>query len=164
MMELIFDVSLFLILIFGVAEQFIFGELMHCVYEWFHGEVIELKNILKGLRVGEEVEDFENIKTKRGKLGIITKVVGYFEFIFFGILVLMMTLFFRESFTEAVFQLLPIMGGWIALKVFGNYHQWSGAVFGRASFYIFLLGSVLNIGIAILSAQAAIHLVTSLLR
>ena len=162
MRAVFFGITFLFILALGIPEQYLLSAFMGVVYDWFGDQVNKLKSELIGDRAKEEIENLDNIKIKRGKLGRITQAIGYFEFIFFAAFVLLAILFLRESFVNMFFQLIPIAGGWIALKVFGSYQQWSGAVFGRASFYIFLLGSILNIILANLSAYIVFHCLVAL--
>ena len=88
-----------------------------------------------------EVQNFELLHIKKEYLGFITKIIGYFESIFFIILTVIT---FQYSTLNYSF-IFSVAGVWIGLKIFGSYQQWSGVVLGRATFYIFLIGSILNI-------------------
>jgi hypothetical protein len=68
---------------------------------------------------------------------------------------------YRTDFYEIIKTLSLVISGWVALKIFGNFQQWSGAVFGRATFYSFLIGTFLNIGSAILIGWLIVTLFSS---
>lgn len=94
---------------------------------------------------GKESDDFKMIlKTKEG-LGFITNIIGLIEMIIFSGFTILLTQHYSNNFFEIIIALVKVSGGWLALKIFGSYHQWSGAVLGRAYFYVFLMGSIINI-------------------
>ncbi|MHB0977844.1 MAG: hypothetical protein ACYC1K_00310 [Minisyncoccota bacterium] len=97
----------------------------------------------------DESVPFRLVKKKRKKLWPITTAVSLIELTIFSSLTVL--LFCQDGLD--VFQKVKIISitisGWLALKIFGNFQQWSGPVFGRANFYIFLIGSFANIGGAI---------------
>lgn len=101
----------------------------------------------------EETKPFQLLELKKEDLGFITKIIGYLEIsIFFYITILL-----SRSNTNLLDQTRFIgvaITGWLALKIFGGYQQWSGRVFGRATFYTFLIGSFINIGGAIIIGLA----------
>ncbi len=73
----------------------------------------------------------------------IVKIIGFFEIIIFGLLSLILLnndggLIFSQN-------LLTIIGAWLGIKVIGNYQQWSDPILGRAVFYVFLIGTLVNI-------------------
>lgn len=89
----------------------------------------------------KEIEGFELIQGKKEYLGFITKIIGYFEVTFFIVLTVIILKYSPENYIY----ILSVAGAWIGLKIFGSYQQWSGVVLGRATFYIFLIGSIINI-------------------
>ncbi len=99
----------------------------------------------------KELANFYVIRQKRKKLWIFTTIVGALETIVFSGLALLYLKKFGVDPFETVVTMLKFTAGWIAMKTFGNYQQWSGAVFGRLFFYIFIIGSILNIGLAIVA-------------
>lgn len=155
---LIFFVVLSILLI-GIIEQYIFGKLSSAVYGWLTDEVSDLRRSDVFKEDDEEYKNFDKIQAKKQRLGIITKCVGYFEFELFSILPFLLLTHSQGGDLKSFMQLLPIAGGWIALKIFGNYEQWSGAVFGRSYFYVFLLESILNIGIALAIGWSLFNLI-----
>ena len=93
--------------------------------------------------------NFALILKKKESVGYITKVVGYFELaLFAGLTVLLIKFTGGGSVFMGFREFAILAGGWIALKIFGGYQQWSGAVLGRAYFYNFLVGSIANIMLA----------------
>ena len=91
------------------------------------------------------------VKRHTGKEGLfIRKMIAYIELLLFGGLAFLL---YKE--THRVLDinnikiLLTAFAGWMAIKIFGNYAQWSGTIFGRSTYYIFLIGSVFNAFIAI---------------
>lgn len=99
----------------------------------------------KNAEFEREASSFMLFQTKKTHLRYITKIIGYFESFLF-VMVTTIILFRGEN----LGLVLTISGGWIALKIFGNYQQWSSVVLGRALFYIFLIGSLFNIILSIL--------------
>lgn len=96
----------------------------------------------------QEKFDNELIRKKRRKLAGITIAIGIVENLFFIFLTL---IFLQRSGFDSIFIEIPkYVVGWIALKVFGNYQQWSGTIIGRSTFYIFLLGSIVSISLSVL--------------
>jgi len=75
----------------------------------------------------------------------LAKLIGSVELLIFGS-ISFYGVHRPDSVSEYVRRLLPILAGWIAIKVIGNYSQWSGHILGRATYYIFLLGTLINIG------------------
>lgn len=102
--------------------------------------------------IEKEVHPFLLLREKREGLGFITRLIGWFEIVLFaGLLVLILQ--FPSNISSPV-DVVKILGGafagWLAIKVVGSYGQWSGPVFGRATFYLFLIGSIANFVGAIL--------------
>ena len=98
-------------------------------------------------KLEEEIKNFELIKEKKKYLSLLTSIIGCFELVFFGCTVA--SLYFLDGAPETLFGKIQVfilvISGWFVIKVVGNYQQWSGAVFGRATFYVFLIGSFINI-------------------
>ena len=101
------------------------------------------------IRLRQEVEPFSLVSIKRRKLGFITKIIGYLEMAGFAYLTILL-LISNKNLLEISQTLGIAISSWIALKIFGSYQQWSGPVFGRATFYTFLIGSIANIAGAIM--------------
>lgn len=140
-------------IVFAIIWQ---GVVRSCMY-FFNSRIeksmdtiaTELENDdYKETLIQNEIEPFKLIKFKKSQLGFISKAVGAIElFIFYA---LTLTLYITEvSDVEKLQYVITIFFAWMALKIFGNYQQWSGAIFGRATFYAFLIGSILNIGGAV---------------
>jgi len=92
--------------------------------------------------------NFELILKKKHFVGYLTRVIGYFELILFTGLTILLFRFADGDVSEKAKGFAILAGGWIALKIFGAYKQWSGAVLGRTYFYNFLIGSIINILLA----------------
>lgn len=86
-------------------------------------------------------DSFNAVKIVRQGTGLITKIIGIFENAFFATLMILALSYPQLDFKDVVL----ITGGWIGLKVVGNYENWSDSVIGRSAFYIFLIGSLFNI-------------------
>jgi hypothetical protein len=74
----------------------------------------------------------------------LTKTIGWFEIFFFASTTIIL-LKYGKNFIDSFQFLMITAAGWIGLKIFGNYQQWSGKFLGRSVFYIFLIGSIVNI-------------------
>lgn len=105
-----------------------------------------VKNFIDNERI-----PFSLVGLKRRSLGFITKIVGVIEFlIVFWITVL--TVRGDAGFPNGITLIAATISGWLAIKVIGSYQQWSGPIWGRATFYVFLIGSILNFALAISTA------------
>lgn len=92
----------------------------------------------------EEVRNFKKIRKAKDKFDLLRFIIGVLESAFF---IFIAIIFLNKEGLGAGFFLIiaKAAGAWIALKIFGNYSQWKGMIMGRAHFYIFLIGSLLNI-------------------
>ncbi len=108
----------------------------------------ELK--ISGEKFKEEIGNFLLLEKKKEELGIITCIIGWLEILLFVFLTIALVKIDNILFVEKFKILSTIIMGWIALKIFGNYYQWSGTILGRSTFYIFLIGTIINILGAIL--------------
>jgi hypothetical protein len=95
----------------------------------------------------KEADEFGMILIKKKELHHITEIVSFIEVIVFSFLTIFLVKHFSEEkeWLGIISGLVKFSAGWLALKVFGNYKQWSGAVLGRAYFYVFFIGSIANI-------------------
>jgi len=83
------------------------------------------------------------------RLNFLTQIIGLIEFIIFGFLTIY--LFNNEQIIfEKIKFFLIVFAGWFGLKAFGNYQQWGHEIFGRALFYNFLIGTLINIFFAVM--------------
>ena len=77
----------------------------------------------------------------------LTIIVGSFEALAFYSVTIYLIRIGGQS--HPIETLLPIIFGWFALKAIGNFGSWSNPTYGRAIFYRFLLGTLLNITLSI---------------
>lgn len=87
-------------------------------------------------------------KKRETKLGSITVIIGFIEFLTFTMfttIILLNTDNLSQNLYQVVSRIGIVIPAWIALKIFGGYKQWSGAILGRSTYYIFLIGSIINI-------------------
>ena len=110
-------------------------------------KIFSMVDDLKSITEAEHLK-IEDLKLVRKRLRYITKIISYFETVF--IMVVSLLFFKNKGLVEAVMPILTVVAGWMAIKIIGNYSQWSDYTIGRASYYVFLIGSFLNIFIAIL--------------
>lgn len=96
----------------------------------------------KGLE--EEVNNFQLLTLGKEGLSFITPIIGFMEMIFFGSL----AVFADEA--SLLTTLLTSAGVWLGIKALGNYSQWHGSILGRNTFHIVLIGSIVNIALAVL--------------
>lgn len=125
-------------------------------------EANKIKNYNIDSKINDEIILFkENLKldgidgcnsyTKK-----ITKFVGLLEISIFSISTI---IFFRqESYIPGIEFLVKLVGGWLAIKVIGNYKQWEGSFLGRAIFYNFILGTFINIILGILMGICSLYI------
>ncbi len=103
--------------------------------------------------VKDELDNLKILESKRQLAGFLTKMICFIEFalIAFTTCLAFVEIFPREKrLLETFTPIMFVIAGWLAIKIFGNYQQWSGIVFGRSTYYIFLTGTVLNIVLSIL--------------
>lgn len=141
----------FAIIILGVLFiQLVVGYLVGRLYKSIKITAIELTEAQENqiASIHKESVDLNTIEEKRKKLGFITIIVSLIEMAFF----MLLTIFFLNHYGFKFFEIVPefskFLVGWIAIKVIGNYGQWSGPILGRATYYTFLIGTFLNIMLA----------------
>jgi len=138
------------------------GKLNHDILGTFQNLKEYLPEFNKKYKNGQEMAkaflkesyNFELIQKKKDTVGYITILIGSFEILFFGALTILLLRYLGGSVLSIFREITIFAGGWIALKIFGGYQQWSGAVLGRAYFYTFLLGSIINIITAVVIGYA----------
>lgn len=114
---------------------------MKKVEEYAIKENFNLKNLKEN-----EIEPFFLVKMKKKDLSFLTRIIGYLEiFIFFILTFFLLQHNFILSNLDTIKILGVVTSGWIGLKIFGNYQQWSNPIFGRALFYNFFISSLVNI-------------------
>lgn len=95
------------------------------------------------------------LNAQREEINYFTRIISCIELILFGGLAFVL---YSEDVQgshvilskEHILILLTAFGAWMALKVFGSYGQWSGWVFGRATYYLFLIGSIANCVVSVI--------------
>lgn len=150
---MIWDKVLYIVILVlaGIGIQTLVGQ---CIY-WVNSRIGKLeKDILEAAEAHavkeEAVREFSifkaNIKAVKRGLKIIRTTIGAFELVLFATFTVIAIEAYGLSKSFEVVKFIGISAsGWIALKIFGNYQQWSGPFLGRPIFYIFLIGSILNI-------------------
>jgi len=108
----------------------------------------------------DAVGTFDLIEKTKTKIGLITNMIGIIEVILFAGLTIV--LLFKGDWFTTLQTLGAFSGGWIALKIVGNYKHWESAVAGRASFYVFFAGSLLNIFLSIVVGVGLFYIITHL--
>lgn len=108
-----------------------------------------LANGVANCQLKQEIDNLNIFKVKREKLFFITKTVSFIEFFAFFIAIVIFKSHHISNF-EVFLSISKFAGAWFAIKSVGSYGQWSGSILGRATFYTFLLGTIMNIGIAVL--------------
>jgi hypothetical protein len=107
------------------------------------------KNEYKESDIRKEAANLDVVKAKKRKLGFITCIIGTGELLVFGSLVAILIENYQFNFLDKVGIFFKFLGVWVGIKTLGNYQQWAGAIFGRACFYLFIIGTLLNILFAI---------------
>ncbi|MDD3386788.1 MAG: hypothetical protein PHX92_02600 [Candidatus Pacebacteria bacterium] len=82
------------------------------------------------------------IEKKKEYFKWVPLMVGIIEYLFFSLVTIFV---FDFEF------ILKCFAGWMAIKCIGGYTSWSDTIFGRANFYTFLLCSIFNVSLALLS-------------
>lgn len=146
-------IFVFVLLFLGVQT------LVRFVNEWLGSRIEGFVKACEGAGIPKEIEQdfkkeietfkFLKLKKELNKLGLITVLIGLVEFCIFVPLTMVILQRYGLNIFEVVKNIGIVTSGWIALKIFGSYSQWSGAILGRSTFYIFLISSLLNIILAI---------------
>ncbi|MFC1629728.1 hypothetical protein ACFL11_00670 [Patescibacteria group bacterium] len=158
-----------LLLVFVFLEQKIIKKYSDCLKEKTFESIDALYEEAKKEHNEYDLRDFrkekinleltkieENSKElKEFNLKWVTYTVGVLEVIMFVALAFFLmkekgNSFNLEKIPKIIMEIAKYAGGWLGLKIVGNYQKWSGAIFGRANFYKFLLPSILNIILAVI--------------
>lgn len=135
-----------IIITFGTASQCLARAATKSLYE-------KIKNVAKEMsdnnddnsELKMESDSLNVLEDKRKKLGFITMIVSLIEFTIFTVATIFILTKFNIEYYE-IFKIISLVfGGWFAIKIIGNYGQWSGIYFGRATFYTFLIGTLINV-------------------
>lgn len=135
------------IILILVAYEVLSMLLKHCLAKGY-GEASEALSSTD-LDSQEELINLKALNIVRKKTVHIMRIVAYIEFLSFFSVAFFLTR--SDKNVKANITLaLTIVAGWLAIKIFGNYGQWSGPILGRVTYYLFLLGSFANISIGLL--------------
>jgi len=161
---IIFLAKLALLLFAFVGEQFLVKRILKCLNDRVKNASDSIYNFIQEIEEKEEkkfkekkfnfnnfyIESTASMLLKKREGADFTPIIGSLEFIIFaGLTYLLIKNNYGGSFLEIIKILATFVSGWIALKIFGSYQQWKGTILGRSCFYIFLIGSVLNIALVI---------------
>lgn len=111
-------------------------------------ELVELHP--DGKSISQEIENLKIFEDKRVKLSFITKIISITEFIVFATSVIILVIHHKNDYYQVFLDVSKFLGVWLAIKTLGSYGQWSAIIFGRASFYTFLICTLINIFFAII--------------
>lgn len=108
-----------------------------------------LQQIEKNLRnkdkdLLDSIESFKKHELKKSKMKFLTSTISYLES-FFIFTVTILLFYNLDFYTERIFMLLQVIGGYVGIKTIGSFGQWNDKYLGRTSFYLFLLGTIINI-------------------
>jgi hypothetical protein len=106
------------------------------------GKVKEEIMSFKKMMALDEIPEVEQLRTN----------IGIIEIFIFGLLTFILLSF--DDFSL----LIKSIGGWIGIKVLGNYELWKGPILGRMLFYDFLQGTLISIGAGIFLGVLALLL------
>jgi hypothetical protein len=145
---------LFIAILSLIGAQCIVQKIVRCIFDKIRDSIPYIKDKTKNEEWYEK-SDFEKesanlyfIDVKKEKLSFITKIISYLELITFALATFLLLNNLNNN-SPILIDLVKFAGAWIAIKTIGSYNQWSGAIFGRAYFYTFFIGSILNIILAI---------------
>lgn len=113
----------------------------------------KIKKIHKETKIElqKELDVFELLKLSKDKHTWLNTLMGNIEFVLFALATVLILTSYNNLFRyDASSRLFIITAGWLGIKIVGNYGQWSGDIYGRATYYMFFLGSILNIGFGIM--------------
>lgn len=108
--------------------------------------------------LADTIDTFDLVEKTRTKIGLITNMIGIIEAVLFTGLTII--LLFKGDWFITLQTLGVFAGGWIGLKIVGNYKHWEHVVAGRASFYVFFIGSLLNIFLSIAIGLGFFYIIT----
>jgi hypothetical protein len=91
-----------------------------------------------------------------GGLRFIRSYIGWLEIIFFAALTFVLCKYGNLTNIVDGYKIVGVSASaWITLKIFGNYQQWGTPIVGRVLFYIFLIGTIMNISAAVALGYAS---------
>lgn len=135
----------------SIILVFIFQEIIKFIIKFIHDDVgyklTKIKNRKKGYRNKEllkSIDSYISYENIRNNMKYLTSIVSYFESLF--IVFIMVFLFSDLYFSiEKIFIFVQIIGGYLGIKTIGSFGQWNDLYLGRTNFYLFLIGSIINI-------------------
>lgn len=140
-----------------MLQELVVSKLMR--YLW-----VNASKVIKDLPTGagkdkdeKRIGDIDSLNFIREKLWYLTKFVSYFESIFVASVAYLSII--HKGLFEGMVMTLYVIAAWMAIKVFGNYGQWADSVVGRVYYYIFIIGSILNISIAVIVGCALSYVI-----
>ncbi|MFH0792096.1 MAG: hypothetical protein V1905_02685 [bacterium] len=153
--------NIIIAVLFGVSALIFSQWFVRSLLGWLNGQVEksipDLKITADKMKAeGADTENFEEeiagiylVRHKRKQLWIFASIIGAMETVFFVSATLVtLIVFFPDPF-EAMSTIIKFVAGWLAMKSIGSYRQWTGTVFGRIYYYIFIIGSLANTTLAI---------------
>lgn len=153
-MDVIFYLVVLILSLMGA--QFVVGKLVSFLFKKIIDSINSIEKGTKNKKWYKD-SDFQKesanlffIEDKKKHVGFITKIIGYIELVAFAGLMFLLFRLYNYNIQEVLIVSVKFIGGWLAIKTIGNYQQWSGGIFGRAYFYIFFIGSIMNIMLGII--------------
>ena len=150
-----------IILYFIISFSFIFAEqkFLGWISNNLYRSIVQTGDELLKLHpdnksISQEVENLKIFENQRVKLSFITKIISVTEFIVFATLVIILFVHYKNNYYQVFFDVSKFLGVWLAIKTLGSYGQWSAVIFGRASFYTFLLCTLINVFFAVILGLA----------
>jgi hypothetical protein len=148
-----YDWKLFILALLLLAgAQYLAGLFTSRWYQKIKGVAENLSSGFEGNdKLNQEVKDLRTLEERKRHLGLLTNLVGALEFGAFHYLTLLKLSGNSSTLLDGA-SIITLVFAWVGIKTVGNYQQWAGGNFGRAMFYVFLLGTFINIFLAVLGA------------
>ena len=155
---------LFILLIFiplSYALQGLIRSILDVLHSSVKLKIYELKKSKK-LQLtkddGDLLQIYENHEEIRKNMSFLTKIISYME----SVIIFTATIYiFSDLYItlEKTMHLLAIVAGWLTIKTIGSFGQWSDKYLGRTNFYLFLIGTAMNIILSIIIGIILLYLV-----
>jgi len=136
-------ISIFWLILSQICARFVTGSLLNKIKSTLK-ELVK-KEELKPNSLDDDLSNLKIIEEKKKSLSFITIIIGIIEFIIFCLISIFIILKNLNNFLDMPVPFVQVLGGWLAIKTIGNYNQWSSPILGRAYFYTFFIGTMVNI-------------------
>jgi hypothetical protein len=152
-------VLLVIFVIYNLINYVLVKPLLTMLYGKYKTEAAALENsssipeaFIKNSGISEERAILEILSHRRNKKFDLNLVIANIEFaLIAGSTFVILNKFGDKIDYDFLSRIAFIVLAWMGIKVIGNYGQWKRPIFGRSTFYVFLIGTTANIIVGILA-------------